>query len=102
MPAAHRRMVVDFAEKLSKVGSVRAYIEGGGPSGRPPAPNTVREAHNRALTSLKQFRSFHLGVATSYLVKTNKGTGESDFRSMLRECVEGTKRAGVGGHVTTA
>eukprot|EP00927_Polykrikos_kofoidii_P042863 TRINITY_DN36911_c0_g1_i1.p1 TRINITY_DN36911_c0_g1~~TRINITY_DN36911_c0_g1_i1.p1 ORF type:complete len:499 (+),score=71.37 TRINITY_DN36911_c0_g1_i1:62-1558(+) len=91
MPAAHRMMVQDFAEKIKKVGSVRTYIEGR--SGRSRALDEVKQAHAAALTALKQFRSFHLGAATSYLVKTDKGTGETDFRSMLRECIEGTKRA---------
>merc|ERR1719443_2704861 len=70
MPSAHRTMVQDFANKIGKVGSVRAYVEGEG--GRPRAPDRVRQAHADALTALTRFRSFHLGVATRFLVKTSK------------------------------
>lgn len=38
-------------------------------------------------------RAFHLGVATDYLIKTKKGTGASDFRDMLKECVDDTRMA---------
>ena len=42
---------------------------------------------------LSPHRAFHLGVATDYLIKTKKGTGASDFRDMLKECVDDTRMA---------
>lgn len=33
------------------------------------------------------------GIATDYLIKTKKGTGSSDFRDMLKECVDDTRMA---------
>ena len=45
--------------------------------------------------ALAAFRSFHLGMATKYLRRTDKGTGASDFRSMLKEAVESTREGRV-------
>merc|ERR1712008_418631 len=87
MPAAHRRIVEDLATKLDTVGSVRSYLADDRGS------LAVREAYDAALVALRQFRSFHLGVATRYLIKTGKGTGDSDFRSLLSKCVEATQQA---------
>ena len=38
-------------------------------------------------------RRFHLGVATRYLSSTTTGTGSSTFRTLLKECIDGTDEA---------
>jgi hypothetical protein len=44
------------------------------------------------VATLAKLRSFHLGVASDYLRRADKkGTGASDFRSMLRDGIARTK-----------
>ena len=47
-------------------------------------------AFTRCVTALGSLRRFHLGVATRYLSSTATGTGSSTFRTLLKECIDGT------------
>lgn len=61
MPAVHRQLLRDFAEKMKASGTVRDYVEGtkGAHKGR-PAPEKVQSAYNDCLNAFRQFRAFHL------------------------------------------
>eukprot|EP00937_MAST-01D_sp_MAST-1D-sp2_P000272 g272.t1 len=120
MPRAHRACVREMCARLAAaaralgVGVGPAASEsseqpGAGPAVVPPDP-VLREfgmalvsageldwgerlvaAHARCIDAMAALRQFHLAVATRYLVRTSKGTGESDFRGMLREALDGTR-----------
>jgi len=87
MPAQHRQMVFDFRDHIKRTGSVAMLIRQEGTT------EEVKTAFNRCVTALHNLRSFHLGIATTYLTNTETGTGTSGFRSMLKEIVDDTKRA---------
>ena len=61
----------------------------------PQVAAELRAARRECTDALAAFRSFHLGMATKYLRRTDKGTGASDFRSMLKEAVESTREGRV-------
>ena len=85
LPRPHRALLEDVAADVARSGSLRAAAADAA------APAALRDAHRRAIDALAAFRSFHLGMATKYLRRTDKGTGASDFRSMLKEAVESTR-----------
>ena len=89
LPRPHRALLEDVAADVARSGSLRAAAADAA------APAALRDAHRRAIDALAAFRSFHLGMATKYLRRTDKGTGASDFRSMLKEAVESTREGRV-------
>ena len=89
LPRPHRVLLEDVAADVARSGSLRAAAADAA------APAALRDAHCRAIDALAAFRSFHLGMATKYLRRTDKGTGASDFRSMLKEAVESTREGRV-------
>ena len=89
LPRPHRALLEDVAADVARSGSLRDAAADAA------APAALRDAHRRAIDALAAFRSFHLGMATKYLRRTDKGTGASDFRSMLKEAVESTREGRV-------
>jgi len=80
MPAPHRRFVIDFVSTIREdTGTVRDFIL------RKPRGSDCDNAYRRCLEAYEAFRSYHLGMATRYLSSTTKGTGNSTFRSLLKE-----------------
>ena len=53
--------------------------------------------HDECVQNLRAFRSYHLGAATKYLVRTTKGTGTSTYRDLLKEMIVNTSEAMIGG-----
>ena len=87
MPQGHTRLLVDLETELATHGTLR------GMATAPDAPRHLRSAYDGACSALAALRTFHLGVATHYLRKALKGTGGSDFRSLLNEGVASTRNA---------
>jgi hypothetical protein len=77
--------------------SVKARLERrrSGASGDVDAAETAAldSAFTRCVAALGSLRRFHLGVATRYLSSTTTGTGSSTFRTLLKECIDGTDEA---------
>ena len=61
-----------------------------------PPPHS-QAMYDECVLNLRAFRSYHLGAATKYLVRTTKGTGTSTFRDLLREMIVNTNDAVIGG-----
>jgi len=63
-----------------------------------PIPIPISQAqYDECVQNLRAFRSYHLGAATKYLVRTTKGTGTSTFRDLLKEMIVNTNEAMIGG-----
>lgn len=72
---------------LRAEGKVAEYVRGcPGQSGA-----LLRAGYTRAVTALVALRKFHMAVATSYLVRTNTGTGASSFRVLLKDALDDTE-----------
>ena len=57
--------------------------------------SALGRAHAEAIARLAAVRAFHMGMATNYLRAALKGTGESDFRSLLDEALKSTRATAV-------
>ena len=57
------------------------------------APDELKQAYSKACKALSALRAYHLGFATHYLKAALKGTGGSDFRSLLDEGLVSTREA---------
>ncbi|MBN6042029.1 hypothetical protein [Amycolatopsis sp. 195334CR] len=88
MPKAHRR----FLHDLGAGPSIRDYA---GTAGHPP----LTESYNAAVRTLTDLRGRHIGLTGRYITRfergEGKGTGGSDFVSMLRRAREETGGAAV-------
>eukprot|EP00041_Stephanoeca_diplocostata_P017032 m.338878 g.338878 ORF g.338878 m.338878 type:complete len:487 (+) comp20569_c0_seq2:268-1728(+) len=101
MPQEHRQLVADLTARICASGTtMRAFATGDVQRmdrKRVPiagsAVSSLATAYNAALASLRSFRMFHLGVASRYLQHTGTGTGNSSFRDMLHQAVDGVDRA---------
>lgn len=67
MPGAHRLLVSHFRDGLKRCGSIREYVKNKG-DGSPK----LTAAFDEAVAAMEALRHFHLGVATKYLVRTQK------------------------------
>jgi len=100
MPPKHRAMVLAFRDEMLDGGrnSARARIERldaaaeDGDAAAVESGRALREGFTACTAALASLRRFHLGVATRYLTKTKTGTGSSTFRTLLKECIDGTER----------
>ena len=81
MPPAHRALVDDYADRFAAAGPLANLCRRG----------VLRRDRDACVATLAKLRSFHLGVASDYLRRADKGTGASDFRSMLRDGIARTK-----------
>ena len=82
-PPAHRALVRDYAERWHACGPLAAACK----------RRVLSRARDGALGALERYRRAHLGVASSYLVRTETGTGGTDFRTMLQDGVARTAAA---------
>ncbi|AXB42260.1 hypothetical protein [Amycolatopsis albispora] len=86
MPRGHRR----FLHDLETGPSIRAYALG---AGHPP----LAEAYRAAVRTLTDLRGRHIGLTGRYISRfergEGKGTGGSDFVTMLRRAREETEAA---------
>ena len=71
-----------------RVGTIREYAKS-------QSNPELTAAFNEAVAAMEMLRQFHMGVATKYLIRTNKGTGESTFRGLLKEHINDTNQAGL-------
>ena len=85
MPPDHARMASDFARHIQRTGSVKMHIRNGN------ATEEVSEAFQQCVREFSELRSFHLNIATTYLTASDKGTGASTFRVLLKEIIANTK-----------
>ena len=53
--------------------------------------NKINQVLDVCLANLVEFRNFHLKVSLNYLQDTLKGTGASDFKTLLTEFSDNTK-----------
>ena len=86
LPAEHRQLIEALDTELLQSGHLRSAAHAA------DAPAGLAAAHAAALQSLAGLRAYHLGIATHYLRRALKGTGGSDFRSLLDEGVQSTRR----------
>ena len=118
MPGKHRQLLVDFGERVKKYGNLKGYAEncsasnqarisgrnrsllfkfassdnGSSSSSSVKAlPDAIRQAYKKCLKAFYALRAFHMGVTTEYLIRTDTGTGSSDFRVMLKDMMHNTK-----------
>lgn len=90
VPGAHRRLLEEVEDGLRAAGgSLRTAAEAAG------AGSELAAAHAAALDGLAKVRAYHMGVAVHYLKAALRGTGGSDFRSMLQEGVRSTRASTV-------
>ena len=87
LPLKHAALLRDVGARLRASGSARDA------AARTDAPARLRDAHSDALRALAAVRAFHLGIASRYLRRTGTGTGGSDFRTMLDEAVQATRKS---------
>jgi hypothetical protein len=87
MPAQHKQVIEQLAVAMKRSGNLRTAAQAQG------APAGLAAAHASALQNVAGMRAYHLGIATHYLRRALKGTGGSDFRSMLDEGVRSTRRS---------
>ena len=88
MPSEHRALLVEFASRVARTGSL------GDAAGAPTAPRELVAAHAAAIESLGEMRRYHYRIASHFLRPALSGTGGSDFRSMLNEGVKSTLKTG--------
>ena len=50
-------------------------------------------AYAQAVTAYTEFRKSHFSIASFYLKAASKGTGNSSFRTLLSDAIDGTKNA---------
>ncbi|KAJ8613685.1 hypothetical protein CTAYLR_003153 [Chrysophaeum taylorii] len=81
MPLPHRALATGLRADLRAVGGVKQFAES-----RP----RVAKWRGAARAAYADFRRFHYAVATRYLIRTDTGTGGSDFRPMLRDAIAKT------------
>ena len=87
MPSSHTRLLADVEERLAKHGNLN------GAATEADAPDELKQAYSKACKALSALRAYHLGFATHYLKAALKGTGGSDFRSLLDEGLVSTREA---------
>lgn len=90
LPREHRELIAAFDADVQRAGSVRTAALAAG------AAKALVDAHAAALKALASMRAYHLGIATHYLRRSLKGTGGSDFRSMLDEGLRSTRKSHAG------
>lgn len=91
LPSEHRDLIVGFAARVADHGSLLTAVQRAG--GAASGSACFAAAHAAAIESLGAMRAYHYGIATHFLKRSLKGTGGSDFRAMLDEGVQSTKRA---------
>ena len=87
LPARHSALLQDCCEQLARHGTVKDA------AARSGAGSALASAHDAALAALAKVRAFHLRMASHYLRAALRGTGESDFRSLLNEALRSTRGA---------
>eukprot|EP00966_Prymnesium_polylepis_P277203 6404771-Prymnesium_polylepis.1 len=87
LPLKHAALVRDVTAQIAEGGSVRDAATRAGEA------SPLARAHADALARLAAVRAFHMGMATSFLRAALKGTGDSDFRSLLDEALRSTRAA---------
>ena len=85
MPAPHAELLGDVERRMRSVGTLQAVATAAG------APPRLHAAYAAACTALAALRACHMGIATHFLRRALKGTGGSDFRSLLREGLASTR-----------
>ncbi|KAL3926487.1 MAG: hypothetical protein SGPRY_003273 [Prymnesium sp.] len=93
MPAKHAAFIRHVFHEVMISGSVKDAATKAGRS------SVLGHAFTEAMDSLAAVRAFHLRMATSYLRRALKGTGDSDFRSMLDEGLRSTRKSGTLGEL---
>ena len=87
MPSPHRRFVRDFVNTVHhETGNMTDFMQ------RKIRGSACNDAYRTCLESYESFRKYHLGIATRYLSSTTKGTGNSTFRSLLKEFKMNTEK----------
>lgn len=85
MPPSHAKLVNEFKFRIQQLDvSIPAFVQ---------QHDNLVASHSACVENLRRFRAFHLGVATRYLVRTDRGTGTSTFRDLLKECLHNTVSA---------
>lgn len=87
MPAPHAELLATVEAQLRAAGTLAGFATA------QSAPPSLRAAYADACKALAALRAFHLGIATYYLQRALKGTGGSDFRTLLDEGLASTREA---------
>ncbi|CAE7363522.1 Ido1, partial [Symbiodinium necroappetens] len=77
MPAEHRQMVLDFRQRWRDLDSLPMVI------GQRKV-HDLEEAYGECVKAFSGLRRLHLSTVTSYLLRTNTGTGATTWRSLLQ------------------